>query len=347
MATIDQYVPFLLKWEGEFSDHPADRGGATNKGVTLKTWQQTGTDKNGDGIITVDDLKMISEHDLVEKVLRPHFWNRWQADRIRTQAIAELLVDWLWMSGPYSIKLAQKELGVEMDGQVGNRTLDAINSHSCQQNLFYRLKVARYAHFYRICDYRPANRVFLKGWLNRVRDMKFRLSIILVIAMLGTLACRPVAKLETSTHAAADSSATTSRHSSSREQGVTVVETELVTTLVAQLNAPERLIGDSSYAEAADRLILVAHSTLRTSKLRQLLSIDSTHTGASTTGVTTQLSKADVGMPVAMPGSGLVKSPKGMPKASNAKLLRAKWLVVMAMLIGLVVLIRLRYRRLK
>lgn len=32
-------MPFILRWEGGFSDHPADRGGATNKGVTLSTFQ--------------------------------------------------------------------------------------------------------------------------------------------------------------------------------------------------------------------------------------------------------------------------------------------------------------------
>ncbi len=191
MADIDLYIPFLEKWEGGFAHHPADRGGATCKGVTLATWQQLGTDKDGDGVIGRSDLRLIGRNDLVERVLRPHFWNRWQADRIRTQSIAELLVDWMWMSGPYTIRLAQKELKVEMDGVVGNRTLYAINNCIDQHNLFYRLKVARYAHLYRIVGHRPANKVFLEGWLNRVRDLKFSLSLAaLVVASLTVTGCR-------------------------------------------------------------------------------------------------------------------------------------------------------------
>jgi lysozyme family protein len=37
MADVDKLLPFILKWEGRFVDDPADKGGATNMGVTLKT----------------------------------------------------------------------------------------------------------------------------------------------------------------------------------------------------------------------------------------------------------------------------------------------------------------------
>lgn len=198
MADIDLYIPFLEKWEGGFAHHPADRGGATCKGVTLDTWKRVGVDKNGDGTIDVLDLRLIGRHDLVERVLRPHFWNRWQADRIRTQAIAEVLVDWMWMSGPYTIRLAQKELAVEMDGVVGNRTLHAINSCIDQHNLFYRLKVARYAHLYRIVGHRPENKVFLDGWLNRVRDLKFSLCLAALVVALASSSCRSQREVENS-----------------------------------------------------------------------------------------------------------------------------------------------------
>ena len=40
MADYEKLIPFILKWEGGFSDHPADRGGATFCGVTLSTYRQ-------------------------------------------------------------------------------------------------------------------------------------------------------------------------------------------------------------------------------------------------------------------------------------------------------------------
>lgn len=52
MADYTKLVPFIKKWEGGFGNHPKDKGGATNKGVTLATYRMVyGKNK------TVDDLK--------------------------------------------------------------------------------------------------------------------------------------------------------------------------------------------------------------------------------------------------------------------------------------------------
>jgi len=173
MANINQFIPFILKWEGGYVNDPDDLGGPTNKGVTLKTWQDCGYDKNGDGIIDEEDLKQIFLQDVVECVLRPHYWNRWQADRIKNQSIANLLVDWMWASGVAGIKIPQQMLKLKPDGIVGEKTLAAINSYPVQKELFDRLKDERLACIERICVARPANQRFRKGWLNRINDIKF------------------------------------------------------------------------------------------------------------------------------------------------------------------------------
>ena len=72
MANVNDLAPFILKWEGGFVNDPKDRGGATNMGVTLNTWNRVGYDKDKDGDIDVKDLKLLSKEDVVNKVLKPY-----------------------------------------------------------------------------------------------------------------------------------------------------------------------------------------------------------------------------------------------------------------------------------
>ena len=118
MADVRKLAPFILKWEGGFVNDPDDLGGATNMGVTIGTWKSCGYDKDGDGDIDVDDLHLLTREDVVNRVLKPHYWDRWKADLIQDQSVANILVDWVWASGAHGIKIPQRLLGVTMDGNV-------------------------------------------------------------------------------------------------------------------------------------------------------------------------------------------------------------------------------------
>ena len=117
MAKIEPLGKFILSWEGGYVNDPADRGGATNKGVTMATWRAQGYDKNHDGVIDVKDLKLITDQDAIN-IMKKNYWNRWQADLIASQPIANCLVDWVWGSGVWGIKIPQDMLGVKADGQA-------------------------------------------------------------------------------------------------------------------------------------------------------------------------------------------------------------------------------------
>lgn len=163
-------VPFILKWEGGFVDDPDDLGGATNRGVTIGTYA-TYCKKKGYPAPTVERLKNLSEKDWAE-ILKTLYWDRWKADDIKSQSVANILVDWVWASGVNGIKIPQQVLGVTVDGIVGTKTLAALNARNPKE-LFEKIKEARVQFIEDICRKRPANNKFKKGWLNRINNLQY------------------------------------------------------------------------------------------------------------------------------------------------------------------------------
>ena len=170
MANSSKLVPFILQWEGGFVNDPLDLGGATNKGITIGTFTEYKRRK-GLKAPTIQDLKNISNEDWHE-VFKGLYWDRWKADEIKNQSVANILVDWVWASGSHGIKRPQRILGVTADGIVGSKTIAALNAKDPAE-LFRMIKADRIKFIDEICEKRPANNRFKKGWLNRINAIKY------------------------------------------------------------------------------------------------------------------------------------------------------------------------------
>ena len=170
MAKVEILAPYIKKWEGGFVNDPADRGGATNKGITIATFEAYCKAKSLPRP-NVERLKRMTDGEWLD-ILKTMFWDRWQADKIKSQKLANILVDWVWGSGVHGIKIPQAMLGLAPDGVVGAKTIEALNKHDAFV-FFKKLKAKRKEFLQNICKARPSQYKFLNGWLRRLDGIKY------------------------------------------------------------------------------------------------------------------------------------------------------------------------------
>ena len=166
MADSSKLVPFILSWETDkYTNNKKDKGGPTKYGITLATWRKVGYDKNGDGVLNEEDVKLLTKDDF-HRVFKQNFWNACKADKIQDQSVANMLVDFAYNSGvKRAATYLQLTLGITADGIIGNKTLFAINK-SNGKRLFERFKKTRENYLKSIA--KGAQKDFLDGWLRRV-----------------------------------------------------------------------------------------------------------------------------------------------------------------------------------
>lgn len=168
MAEItNSLISKIKKLEGGYVNNPNDKGGCTNSGITISTYRKYfGKTK------TCNDLKNLSENHWMTIFING-YWNKILGYKIKNQSIADFLVDWYWHSGSYAIKFTQQILNVSSDGVVGPKTIAAINNYPNQKELFQKLWNRRKKQFDDIVKRNPSQKIFLKGWYNRINDFKW------------------------------------------------------------------------------------------------------------------------------------------------------------------------------
>jgi lysozyme family protein len=107
--------------------------------------------------------------ELVEKFYYENFYKPFEA--IKDERIKDLLFETAVNLGiRQTVKLAQKVLGVKVDGILGNQTLKALNQ--VDPNDFLKdFTIARIAFYTALANKNPKRySIYLRGWINRALE---------------------------------------------------------------------------------------------------------------------------------------------------------------------------------
>nr|WP_317893694.1 glycosyl hydrolase 108 family protein [uncultured Sphingomonas sp.] len=176
--TAIQLVDEVIAREGGYSNHPADRGGPTNWGITEQVARAYGYR---------GDMRTLPRSTAVEIYLK-RYWSGPGFDKVATRdaALAAELFDAGVNMGPaWAGKFLQRALNllnseakhypdIAVDGGVGTMTLASLDGYLRQRNngegravLLWLVRAFRTGRYADITEANRTQEVFLYGWIAR------------------------------------------------------------------------------------------------------------------------------------------------------------------------------------
>ena len=152
---FDTAFTTLLKYEGDYSDHPADPGGKTRYGITEVVAREAGY--RGD----MRELPL----DLAKRIYKERYWDAVRADEL-PEAVRYAVFDAAVNSGPRQAAWLQRAVGVTDDGIIGPKTLAAVRAAD-PERLLRRFLSQRL----RFMTNLPNWSSFSRGWARRIADL--------------------------------------------------------------------------------------------------------------------------------------------------------------------------------
>jgi len=168
MSNVNKAIDWVLEQEdsnlsGKITNNHADSGGRTRFGVAEKYHPDLTKTGFYDSMSNQDALA-IADHIYDNQYAKPLY-----LEQINDQNIANALLSFAINQGlEQAVRIFQRAIGVDDDGQMGPKTLMAANNYS-PTVLLNSLYAMESAYYNRIVALNPSQHVFLAGWINRAK----------------------------------------------------------------------------------------------------------------------------------------------------------------------------------
>jgi len=163
MSEFERSLTKVLVHEGGYVNHPKDPGGATNRGVTQRVYDDflKSQKKPSRSVREITSAE-------VEMIYRQKYWNLIKGDQLPA-GVSYVVFDGAVNSGvSQSAKWLQRALGIAADGVIGPTTIEAAASYPDHDRLI-ALICERRMTFLRALKTFPT---FGKGWTARVNGVR-------------------------------------------------------------------------------------------------------------------------------------------------------------------------------
>ena len=170
MSRFDECLSHVLKYEGGYVNHPNDKGGATNHGITQSVYDDWRISRG----FPRQPVSGISK-DEVKAIYLARYWILGKCQHLPAPLDLVHFDSGVNHGLTQAAKFLQRALDVADDGVIGPMTLNALKEDTEGGNVDYlchRILDQREDFYTSLAAKKPSQKVFLKGWMNRITEVR-------------------------------------------------------------------------------------------------------------------------------------------------------------------------------
>lgn len=165
--SFDAALAATLVFEGGYVNNPLDPGGATNRGITQRTYDAW---RNAHSLAMQPVTGMTDDEE--RAIYLENYWMPCRCDDL-PDALAAAVFDMAVNSGVWNAKLAlQRAVRVQADGVIGAQTVAAAQATPDAVLAFLKQRAGLIAE---ILATRPSQTMFAGGWISRLLEQAWAL----------------------------------------------------------------------------------------------------------------------------------------------------------------------------